>query len=157
MASLAEQPENINYLTNVQFKFELVDYPGVTFFVQGVNLPGLSTQAAQMPFPRQPGIQKNLGVIEFEMLSIQFLVDEYLKNYTDIWNWMMDKNGKDTSAVLTLLSSHMNPFMEIHFNGCFPIGLSELLFDSTTAEPDYKVANLTMSYKNYTIQRLIND
>ncbi len=157
MASLAEQPKNINYLTNVQFKFELVDYPGVTFFVQGVNLPGLSTQAAQMPFPRQPGIQKNLGVIEFEMLSIQFLVDEYLKNYTRIWNWMMDKSGENTNAILTLLSSHMNPFMEIHFNGVFPIGLSELLFDSTTTEPDYKVANLTMSYKNYTIQNLIND
>ena len=157
MASLADQPKNINYLTGVQFKFELVGYPEVGFFIQTCNLPGLSTQAAQMPFPRQPGIQKNLGVIEFEMLSIQFLVDEYLKNYQSIWNWMMDKNGENTSAILTLLSSHMNPFMEIHFNGCFPIGLSELLFDSTTAEPDYKVANLTMSYKNYTIQRLIND
>ena len=89
MASLANQPKNINYLTNVQFKFELVDYPGVTFFVQGVNLPGLSTQAAQMPFPRQPGIQKNLGVIEFEMLSINFLVDEYLENYISLHNWMV--------------------------------------------------------------------
>ena len=157
MASLAEQPKNINYLTGVQFKFELTGYPGVGFFIQTCNLPGLSTQAAQMPFPRQPGIQKNLGVIEFEMLSINFLVDEYLENYTSIWNWMMDKSGENTSAILTLLSSHMNPFMEIRFNGCFPIGLSELLLDSTTAEPDYKVANLTMSYKNYTIKNLIND
>ena len=156
MASLAEQPENINYLTNVQFKFELVDYPGVTFFVQGVNLPGLSTQAAQMPFPRQPGIQKNLGVIEFEMLSINFLVDEYLKNYTAIWDWLMDKNEENTSAILTLLSSHMNPFLEVHFNGVFPIGLSELLFDSTSVEPEYKVATMTMTYKNYTIKRVIN-
>ena len=156
MALLSEQPKNINYLTGVQFKFELAGYPGVTFFVQGCNLPGLSTQAAQMPFPRQPGIQKNLGVIEFEMLSIQFLVDEYLKNYQSIWNWMMDKDGQNTSAVLTLLSSHMNPFMEIRFNGCFPIGLSELLFDSTSVEPEYKVANLTMSYKNYTIKHIKN-
>ena len=157
MALLSEQPKNINYLTGVQFKFELVDYPEVGFFIQTCNLPGLSTQAAQMPFPRQPGIQKNLGVIEFEMLSINFLVDEYLKNYTSIWDWMMDKDAANTSAILTLLSSHMNPFMEIRFNGCFPIGLSELLFDSTTAEPDYKVANLTMTYKNYTITNLIND
>ena len=156
MASLADQPKNINYLTAVQFKFELVGYPEVGFFIQTCNLPGLSTQAAQMPFPRQPGIQKNLGVIEFEMLSIQFLVDEYLKNYTRIWNWMMDKNEANTSAVLTLLSSHMNPFLEVHFNGVFPIGLSELLFDSTTAEPDYKVANLTMSYKNYSIKHIKN-
>ena len=157
MASLANQPKNINYLTNVQFKFELVGYPEVSFFVQAVNLPGLSTQAVQMPFPRQPGIQKNLGVIEFEMLSIQFLIDEYLKNYVSIWNWMMDKDGANTSAILTLWSSHMNPFMEVHFNGVFPIGLSELLFDSTSVEPDYKVANLTMTYKNYTIKNLIND
>ena len=157
MASLVDQPKNINYLTSVQFKFELVDYPELNFFVQGVNLPGLSTQAAQMPFPRQPGIQKNLGVIEFEMLSIQFLVDEYLKNYTRIWNWMMDKNAANTGAILTLLSSHMNPFLEVHFNGVFPIGLSELLFDSTSVEPEYKVATMTMTYKNYTIKRLINE
>ena len=157
MASLADQPKNINYLTNVQFKFELVGYPEINFFVQGVNLPGLSTQAAQMPFPRQPGIQKNLGVIEFEMLSIQFLVDEYLENYSSIWDWMMDKDGANTSAILTLLSSHMNPFLEVHFNSVFPIGLSELLFDSTSVEPEYKVATMTMSYKNYTIKRLIND
>ena len=156
MASLAEQPNNINYLTGVQFKFELVGYPGVGFFIQTCNLPGLSTQAAQMPFPRQPGIQKNLGVIEFEMLSIQFLVDEYLKNYQSIWNWMMDKNGENTSAILTLLSSHMNPFMEIHFNGCFPIGLSEILFDSSSVEPEYKVANLQMTYTHYSFERLIN-
>ena len=74
MASLADQPDNINYLTGVQFKFELVGYPGVTFFVQSCNLPGLSTQAAQMPFPRQPGIQKNLGVIELKCLVYNFLL-----------------------------------------------------------------------------------
>ena len=157
MASLAEQPKNINYLTSVQFKFELVGYPGVSFFIQTCNLPGLSTQAAQMPFPRQPGIQKNLGVIEFEMLSINFLVDEYLENYTSIWNWMMDKNAANTGAILTLLSSHMNPFLEVHFNAVFPIGLSELLFDSTSVEPEYKVATMTMTYQNYTIKRLINE
>ena len=157
MALLSEQPDNINYLTGVQFKFELVDYPEVGFFIQTCNLPGLSTQAAQMPFPRQPGIQKNLGVIEFEMLSINFLVDEYLKNYTAIWDWLMDKNEENTSAILTLLSSHMNAFLEVHFNGVFPTGLSELLFDSTAVEPEYKVVNLTMNYKNYTIKSLINE
>ena len=157
MASLAEQPKNINYLTGVQFKFELVGYPEVSFFVQAVNLPGLSTQAVQMPFPRQPGIQKNLGVIEFEILSLQFLVDEYLNNYTAIWDWMMAKDASNTSAVLTLLSSHMNPFLAVHFNSIYPIGLSELLFDSSSVEPEYKVATMTMTYKNYTIKRLIND
>ena len=90
------------------------------------------------------------------MLSIQFLVDEYLKNYQSIWNWMMDKNASNTGAILTLLSSHMNPFLEVHFNAVFPIGLSELLFDSTAVEPEYKVANLTMSYKNYTIKHIKN-
>ena len=157
MTALTDQPKNINYLTNVQFKFELVDYPEVSFFVQGVNLPGLSTQAAQMPFPRQPGIQKNLGVIEFEILSLQFLVDEYLNNYTAIWDWMMAKDASNTSAILTLLSSHMNPFLEVHFNSIYPIGLSELLFDSSSVEPEYKVANLQMTYTHYSFERLINE
>ena len=157
MASLADQPKNINYLTNVQFKFELVGFPEINFFIQGVNLPGLSMQAAQMPFPRQPGVQKNLGVVEYEMLSIQFLVDEYLKNYRAMSQWILDKDASDTTAVLTLLSSHMNAFLEVHFNGVFPTGLSELLFDSTSVEPEYMVATMTMTYQNYTIKRLINE
>ena len=156
MASLAEQPENINYLTNVQFKFELVDYPGVTFFVQGVNLPGLSTQAAQMPFPRQPGIQKNLGVIEFEMLSIQFLVDEYLKNWMEIYKWITGGPAY-TSGVLTILSSSMNPTIEAHFKQLFPTSLTALQFDSTTTDPIYHQASVSFKYTEYTIKSLLND
>ena len=157
MTSLTEQPKNINLLADIQFKFEISDLPNTSFFVQTVNVPGINLTEQDIPRPQHLGFSRFTGVVEYEPLNITFLIDEYLKNYQSIWNWMMDKDGQNTSAVLTLLSSHMNPFMEVHFNGVFPIGLSELLFDSTSVEPDYKVANLTMTYKNYTITNLIND
>jgi len=42
MASLADQPKNINYLADVQFKFDVAALPNTSFFIQTVNLPGIS-------------------------------------------------------------------------------------------------------------------
>ena len=43
MATLAEQPKNINPLADVQFKFTVTALPNTTFFIQTVNLPGYGT------------------------------------------------------------------------------------------------------------------
>jgi len=51
----------------------------------------------------------------------------------------------------------MNPTMEAHFKQLFPISLSELAFDSTTADPTYQQASVSFKYTEYTIKNLIND
>ena len=68
---------------------------------------------------------------------------------------MLD-NPAETSGVLTILSSSMNPTMEAHFKQLFPISLSELAFDSTTADPTYHQASVSFKYTEYTIKSLIN-
>ena len=155
MASLANQPKNMNPLADVQFKFDIAALPETSFFVQTASLPGISLTPMEIGLPQRTGLALNTGVIQYEELTIAFLVDEYLKNWMEVYNWMLG-NPSETSGVLTILSSSMNPTMEAHFKQLFPTSLSALEFDSTTADPTYQQASVSFKYTEYTIKSLIN-
>ena len=156
MASLANQPKNMNPLADVQFKFDIAALPETSFFVQTVALPGISLSPMEIGLPQRKGFARSTGTIQYEELTIAFLVDEYLKNWMEIYKWMIG-NPSETSGVLTILSSSMNPTMEAHFKQLFPTSLSALEFDSTTADPTYQQASVSFKYTEYTIKSLIND
>ena len=156
MASLANQPKNMNLLQGVQYKFDIAALPNISFFVQSTSLPGISLEAAQIGFPQRTGVARMTGVIEYEELTVAFLVDEYLKNWMEIYNWMLGKPSY-TSGVLTILSSSMNPTLEAHFKELFPTSLSALDFDSTTTDPEYQQASVSFKYTSYSIKSLLND
>jgi len=157
MASLVTQPKNINPLADVQFKFEIAALPGTTFFVQTCNLPGVSLEAQTIGAPRLQNYSRYTGVITYEPLDIGFMVDEYLKNWQEIYEWMIGKESKYTTAILTILSSSMNPTMEVHFKEIFPTSLSAISFDSTTTDPVYQIATVSFNYTEYTIKNLLNN
>ena len=155
MASLANQPKNMNPLADVQYKFDIAALPETSFFVQTASLAGISLTPMEIGLPQRTGLALNTGVIQYEELTIAFLVDEYLKNWMEVYNWMLG-NPSETSGVLTILSSSMNPTMEEHFKQLFPTSLSALEFDSTTADPTYQQASVSFKYTEYTIKSLIN-
>ena len=70
---------------------------------------------------------------------------------------MIGEESKYTSAVLTILSSAMNPTIEFHFKEIFPTSLSEISFDSTTTDPTYQVATVTFNYTEYKVKNLLNN
>ena len=156
MASLVNQPKNMNPLADVQFKFVIGALPNVTFFVQSTALPGITLAPLDIGLPQRTGFARNTGVIEYEELNVAFLVDEYLKNWLEVYNWILGAPSY-TSGVLTILSSSMNPTIEAHFKELFPTSLSALDFDSTTADPAYQQASVSFKYTSYTIKNLIND
>ena len=156
MASLANQPKNMNPLADVQFKFDIAALPETSFFVQTVSLPGISLSPMEIGLPQREGFARSGGTISYEELSIAFLVDEYLKNWMEIYNWIIGYPSY-TSGVLTILSSSMNPTIEAHFTQLFPTSLSELAFDSTTTDPTYHQATVAFKYTEYTIKSLLND
>ena len=157
MASLAQQPKNINPLADVQFKFEIAALPGTTFFVQTCNLPGVSLEAQTVGAPRIQNFSRYTGVVTYEALDVTFMIDEYLKNWQEIYGWMIGRESKYTTAVLTILSSSMNPTLEVHFKEIFPTSLSAIPFDSTTTDPVYQVATISFNYTEYIIKNLLNN
>ena len=157
MASLTEQPKNINPLADVQFKFDVSALPNTSFFIQSVNLPGISLEGANIGVPQLQNFSRHTGVITYEPLSVTFMIDEYLKNWQEIFEWMVGEESKYTTAVLTIVSSSMNPTLEIHFKDIFPTSLSEIAFDSTTTDPVYQVATVGFNYTEYIIKNLLNN
>ena len=157
MASLTEQPKNINPLADVQFKFDVSALPNTSFFIQTVNLPGISLEAQVVATPQLQNFSRHTGIITYEALDVTFMIDEYLKNWQEVYEWMIGDVSKYTSAVLTILSSSMNPTMEVHFKDIFPTSLSAISFDSTTTDPVYQVATISFNYTEYIIKNLLNN
>ena len=157
MASLVEQPKNINPLADVQFKFDVAALPNTSFFIQTVNLPGIALEGATIATPQLQNFSRHTGIITYEALDVTFLIDEYLKNWQEVYEWMIGDVSKYTSAVLTILSSSMNPTMEVHFKDIFPTSLSAISFDSTTTDPVYQVATVSFNYTEYIIKNLLNN
>ena len=81
--------ENRNFLSPIGFKFNISRARGVDFFCQSANIPSMSIGAADTyttvnKIP-QPGDE-----IAYEDLFVRFLVDENMKNWYQIANWMRE-------------------------------------------------------------------
>ena len=78
----------MDYASPVQFRFKISKLPQVEFFIQTVNLPGISLGSATVPTPLYdypvPGDK-----ITYQSLDISFLVDENLNNYKELHDWML--------------------------------------------------------------------
>ena len=157
MTSLTDQPKNINPLADVQFSFDVAALPNTSFFIQTVNLPGISLEAAVVSTPQLQNFSRHTGIITYEALDVTFMIDEYLKNWQEVYEWMIGDVSKYTSAVLTILSSSMNPTIEVHFKDIFPTSLSAISFDSTTTDPVYQTATVAFNYTEYIIKNLLNN
>ena len=84
---LARQPDKLDYASPTQFRFGIHQLPKVEFFTVSVNLPGISASIAILPTPLKD-IPTMGDKLTYENLSITFIVDEYLENYTSLHNWM---------------------------------------------------------------------
>ena len=84
---VARQPTKLDYASPTQFRFGIHQLPKVEFFGTAVNLPGVTLGVIQQPTPF-----KNIPImgdkIEYENLSLNFIVDEYLENYISLHNWL---------------------------------------------------------------------
>jgi hypothetical protein len=57
-----------------------------------------------------------------------------------------------SDAVLSILSSNKNVNKNIFFYDLFPIGLTELNFDSTNTTLEYLEASVTFRYRKYVLE-----
>ena len=103
------------------------------------------------------------GGVQFGDLSLRFIIDEELKNYTSIHNWIRTyglSEGRTpegtedqySRANLFILTSHNNTNHVIEFKNMFPVSLSGVPFDATVGDIDYLTADVTFKYEKYDIR-----
>jgi hypothetical protein len=175
VSATTNQPSNLNFLSPLGFNFIIKKLPNTNYFVQGVNIPSMTLGEYEFPSPftkiPQPGTH-----LDFGDLTVSFRVDEDMKNFIEIYDWLVAlgfpddfsayKDIKDASdlpgsgdgifsdATLTVLTSAKNPNIEVRFQDVFPLSLDNLDFTYTGVDVDYIVATATFKYRRYEIVAL---
>ena len=176
----SKQIENRNYLSPTGFNFTLQRCPKVSFFSNTAQIPGIDLGVTIQPnylndIPR-PGDK-----IDFSDFTLRFLIDEDLKNYMQLQNWMRglgfpenlaeiyrelakaqevyegEMEGEQllySDGTLQVLNSTSNPQFLVKFSGMFPTSLSTLDFDATPTDIEYFTAEATFKYTMYNITDL---
>jgi len=111
-----------------QFGLKFSHLPHMNFWLQSVNLPDVSIQAARQSTPLLdfpwPGEK-----LEYGALTCSILLDDKLKTYKELYSWMVSNTTSSTSrnngftlsdAILTMSSSSVN-FVDV-----FPISMSQI-------------------------------
>jgi hypothetical protein len=87
MTALTRNPNNVDLLQSTKFRITFDRLPGMTYFCQTANLPGISLTEIPKPTPfvemYLPGEK-----LTYDTLNITFLVDEDLRAWTQIHDWM---------------------------------------------------------------------
>ena len=172
------QIQNRNFLSPTGFRFTLTRTPKVAFFANSANIPDLNLGVAN-----QPSYLKDIDVpgdkLQFGDFSLRFLVDEDLKNYMEIQNWMrglgypesvreiMDFQNEETKTIipdktmdiysdgsLIILTSNNNINFKVNFENMFPTFLSTLDFSATDTDVEYFTAEASFKYTYYEITDL---
>jgi hypothetical protein len=173
-------PSTYDYLKPNGFRFVIKDLPNVSYTCQKVTLPELSIGGIEQQTPAQPIFFPD-NVPQFGNFSIEFIVSEDMKNFKELYNWIIAltdnnaqiskdfftkrqlryanlKNSKEASkysdATLFILNSSNNPRVAIKFIELFPTQLSPLTFDTTVDNIQYFVCGASFRYRSYEIETL---
>ena len=180
MSILNNQPENANFLSPLGFRFIIDKLPNVNYFCQSAGLPAvaLTELSTENPFIRLPYAGTKLDYAPFD---IRFRVDEDMKNYLEIYEWLTGLGtpekfdqykelqadgsrptsgvskigpglqGVFSDAALVIMTSSQNPNKRVKFTDVYPTNLSPLQFDVTGSDVAYLEADVTFRYRQFTV------
>ena len=167
------QIQNRNFLSPVGFKFSLAKKEKVEFLSNTAQIPGINFGTALQGTPFRmldvPGTE-----LLFEDFTLSFLVDEDLKNYMIIHNWMYglgfpesfkqfndqvtDPNTGQKDDILQycdgtlhVLNSNYRSTAMVKFKDLFPISLTPLQFTASDNDINYFTAEASFRYTYYDI------
>lgn len=177
IGALNRQPEDMNFLQGMQFKFVIRKLPNTNIFVQRCNLPSLSLAAAEQKTPLQdlplPGTTLSYGD-----LLVTFRVNADFSNYLELFTWINGEGfPKDTEqyanlknenndlnaefggifsdAILHVMDNNGNPIINILYRDTFITHLSDVYFDTATIDPNFLVCEATFKYAYLDIEKVI--
>jgi len=166
------QLTNRNFLSPIGFKLSLASKEKVDFFSNTAKIPGITLGTALQGTTYRildvPGDE-----LVFEDFSMSFLVDEDLKNYMIIHNWMTglgfpesfqqfknlttgedgqeDRKLQYCDGTLHILNSNYRDVATVKFKDLFPTSLTSLDFTASDNDINYFTAEVTFKYTIYNI------
>lgn len=163
-----------NFLSTKKFEFSIKRLPNVEFYVQGVTLPGINGSFTPVATPFT-NINRHGDKLEYEDLTVTIRVDEDLRAYKELHDWLvaltkpisydqytlktqrqsdrltLPEDMLYSDASVFILNSNGNPNLEFRFVDIFPISLSGIQFNSTATDTDFASCDITFKYTYYDI------
>lgn len=162
---------NGNFLQNNGYQLVIPKFPHVQFFANSFEFPSVSLPSNHIENPFQkiavPGEK-----MEFDPISITFNVDEDMRNYEEVFNWISSisfntDNQKFTNyagrndgqelgqqdITVKILSAKGNVNRNFVFVDAIPISLSGFAMSSQGTSTDYVMATVTFDYTNFIIEK----
>ena len=170
-----DQLTNRNFLSPIGFLFILNKAKKVSFLCQTAQIPSFTLgqvdipTAGYVPLPRE-------GNVRYGDLSLEFIVDEDLRNYMELHNWMRalgtpsdrgertdwntrfaedpSEDARFSDATLQVLNNNNLANFDVVFKDLFPVELSTLSFDTSTDDNAFMIATATFRYTLYEIRNV---
>ena len=158
-----------NFLAPVAFQLDIPFFKEVSFQCNEANIPGISMEG-----PQQATVYNDFQLsgdkLNYEDFTISFLVDEDMRNYSIIHNWMTgitypqkagqwrefanamrakEHKGDDVERLdltLRILNSSFNTQTVVKIYDAFPVAITSLPFSVDTNDIQYLTADVTFKY-----------
>jgi len=173
MTAIDNTPYNKNFLSPINFIFQIKRSPHLNFYIQEVNLPAISINFPSQtnPFVRIPISGDH---VDFNTLRVSFKVDEDMQNWFEVHNWIRGLGfpfqfeeyktlsivppttgeGLRSDISLIILNQVRLPAFEVTFRDAFPTSLSDLQFKVTDTDVNYITATAEFKYILYDVVKL---
>ncbi len=147
------------------FQFNTPRIPNLSEFVQQVNLPSISNLQVDHPTSFGVNVPHPSGKYIFEDLTVTFLVDETMKNWLEIYDWITSIGSPGVSdytkriapeqfhstGLFTILNSSYQPKFQVEIFNLFPVGLSGVQFSTVSSDSEPVFCTVTFAYSHYEI------
>jgi hypothetical protein len=183
MTAANRNPTNTNLLQSTKFKVVFDRLPGMTYFCQSANFPGVALTEIPRATPFVDLYHAGEKIV-YDTFNITFLVDEDLYAWTEIHDWIrgltfptdfreyvnlarqststrMQTNnslGKEkpqySQASLTFYTNKNNPNFRINFVDLFPTNLSTIIVNTGDTAENIMTADATFRFSYYDYERL---
>jgi hypothetical protein len=179
--ALTRNPDSNDLLQSTKFRLTFSRLPGLTFYCQSANFPGvaLTEIIRNTPFVDlyHPGEK-----LVYDTFNVTFLVDEELVAWTQVHDWIrgltfptefeeyinlartnvasgLQRNFQRpgfqySDAILTLYSNKNNPNFRIKLYDVFPTSLGSILFNTSDSAENIITSDAIFRFSYYDYERI---
>jgi len=160
--------KTFNQLENKEIQLLINRCPHLNFYCTSASIPGITTNAVRQLSPfadvKVTGDKPN-----FQPLIVNFLVDEMMENWWEIYEWIRDYSApesfddykddsvtqnnlypsKKSPALLLVSNNKHNVSHEFTFIDLFPVDITDVIFDNQISDTQVLLATATFEYTVY--------
>lgn len=149
--------DNITFLRPINFilRVDSAEFADVFFYCQSATLPGLTVGPASNVRVGKAKVSLAGDAVEYDPLVVTFLVDENMRNFVSIHNWIFNQINSEEyfnkDMTLFIQDSNNNISNTIKYFGALPFNLTPLEFDLKNTTIQYMTASISFSFDYYEI------